>query len=283
MRPKKTLLLQIFVILAVFAMMTVYPARCQAANPSVPNFTVQYVNNSYYVPPVYQTNPYNGNVTLERPGYTENNETIVVTIQNQPFTPYLYDNNTIYLYYNARCKGHFDDWNDTGGSDNSINNVQASTTSTTTVTFFTQDWNLQPGDQIDFQVEAITGYSHYNEQACGEQYQTIVGSSGWSNTQTITIGNLTSTTTTTTPIGNTTTTTSTPTPEPTPIQSSSPSYRLNGTATPNLPGAQEGVKTNLSLEQIAIIVMAVVIVVFAVAVVVLLHKASGARVNPPPP
>ena len=271
MGPKKRLLFQAIVILAAFAMLTIYPSHGQPANPSVPNFTVQYVNNSYYVPPTYKTNPYNGQTTMESPGYTENNETIVVTIQNQPFTPYLSGNSTIYLYYNVRCKGHFDDWNDTDASDNSINNVQASTTSTTMVTFFTQDWNLQPVDRVDFQAEAITGYSSYTEEYCGEQYQTIVSNSGWSNTQTITIGNPTTTTTITTP-------------EPTPIQSSSPFVNpLNPTATPNLPAAQKGITTNLSWEQIAIIVMASVIAIFAGVVVALLRKTSAPRVDLPPP
>jgi hypothetical protein len=221
---------------------------------------------------------------MQSPGYNQVNQTIVVTIQNQPFTPYQDGNNTIYLYYNVRSKGHFDDWNNTDASNNYVNNVQASTASTTVVTFFTQYWSLRPGDQIDFQVDAITGYSFYSEERCGEQYQTIVGDSGWSNTQTITIGN--STLSTSTP-SNSTAVTLEPTPTPIgPTQSGSTqngSPFVNSTATPNPPEAQEGVASSFSLEQIAIIVMAVVIAVFAVVVVVLLRKASAIRVYPQAP
>ncbi len=70
-------------------------AESSITKPSVPEFTVKFVNASYVVT---TTNPYTG---LSETKLTNNNS-IEVTIKNQPFD---YSNNQI--YYNIRTKPHF--------------------------------------------------------------------------------------------------------------------------------------------------------------------------------
>jgi hypothetical protein len=77
------------------------PASAEASisKPSVPEFTVKFVNASYSVT---TTNPYTG---LSETKLTSNNS-IEITIKNQRFD---YSNNQI--YYNIRTKPHFaDNW-----------------------------------------------------------------------------------------------------------------------------------------------------------------------------
>ncbi len=229
MKSNKIWSLLIIIVLGTSAMLMTKPAYA-ATNPSVPQFTLQYVDHSYDIPPTYGIDPYTGKTIVTNYGSHVDNRTIDVTIINQPFTPYLdSQNNTVQLYYNIRCKGHFVDWNISDPSSHSMNGLQASTSTYTVVSFDIAYWNIAPGGQIDFQVEAVTGYTYYNSGYCGEAYQTTVGDSGWSNTETITIDNSTVTTGTTTP-------TQTPTPAPTILPNSTatnPPYQ-NPTVT-NLP------------------------------------------------
>jgi len=197
-----------------------------------PEFTVKFVNASYSVT---TTNPYTG---LEE---TEliNNNTIEITINNQPF-----DHSDFQIYYNIRVKPHFEgDWievyplrnrtssyNEDGTFSYSqyINDdAPKSESSFTSITFpvvptelysasgydiqkyysgdGTQEGDyfaflsaIPDGAQLDFQVEASVGHyaqvyvnDHplapypigHNEQAVAFDI-----TSGWSSTQTITIG-----------------------------------------------------------------------------------------------
>ena len=61
------------------------------ANPS-PSPEIDSVvihNNPMWRPPEYSTNPYTGEVTETVPGHWAWNGSIVVTIKNRPFTPYV--------------------------------------------------------------------------------------------------------------------------------------------------------------------------------------------------
>jgi hypothetical protein len=272
MKPcKKVSLLTIFFLSAV-VVLTVSPLGVLAANPSVPDFTVTFVDHSFDVPVTYwtTTDPYTGEqITHSSGGEHVDNRTIDVTIKNQPFTPYTdATNNTVYLYYNVRSKGHFESWN--GESDlgsHSQTGLQASTSTYTVVSFNFQYWNVPPGGQIDFQVKAITGYTFYNSQSCGTQYQTTVGDSGWSNTKTVTIGNPISASIIPTPIWSTPIPTFNPY-NPTPT----PNYQQNPTATPTQSNPITNVLNSLGWEQTALIIMAVIIVCFVVVVAMLLRK-----------
>jgi hypothetical protein len=72
--------------------------------PSIPEFTLKFVDNSYYVPPTYEINPYTGENVMTEEGYHVEKKSIVLKIKNQPFTHY-YDNGTsIGLFYSARAE-----------------------------------------------------------------------------------------------------------------------------------------------------------------------------------
>ncbi len=159
--------------------------------PSVPEFTAKYVDRSYTVPASTTIDPYTGqNVT--NPSYYVENRTFEIAIKNQPFAPYD-DNSTgaqwkITLMYQIRTRGHFaQNWTNLYSVDNGF--LPASNTGYTTVSYSLGEgpvWgNLQANAQVDFQVEAMIGYVH---RTIGFASWFFTGeSSGWSNTQTITI------------------------------------------------------------------------------------------------
>ena len=92
--------LMLIAMLAASSLIMVESACSQSTpKPSVPEFTVKFVNASYTV---ITTNPYTG---LSETKLTSNNS-IEVTIKNQPF-----DYPGYQIYYNIRVKPHFaDNW-----------------------------------------------------------------------------------------------------------------------------------------------------------------------------
>jgi len=273
MKPQKNFVLLTILILSLSAMLMAIPSGVLAANPATPEFSVAYVDHSYDVPVTHwtTTDPYTGEQIIHSSGGEHvDNRTIDITISNQPFTPYKdASNNTVYLYYDIRSKGHFENWN--GDSDlgsHSQSGIQATTSAYTVVSLNIQYWSVPQGGQIDFQVKAITGYTVYNSQSCGTEYQTRVGDSGWSTTKTVTIG--------------TPTQANTPQPFWTPNPTYPPSYptstpmpQENPTATPTQPNILTGVFSGSNWEQTTIIVMAVVIACFVIVVVALLRKVTS--------
>jgi len=176
------------------------------AKPSVPEFTVKYVNLTYDVPPTYGIDEFTGETVIMQEGYHVDNQSAVFKINNQPFNPYTDSGgNNISLYYNFRAKGHFgDEWryypfSDSGYSSSrysamiysfgSIPEFLASTSEYTELSvnlgIFYRYENLQTGDQIDFQVQAQIGYIDYS----GDGWYSFIGeTSDWSETQTMTFG-----------------------------------------------------------------------------------------------
>jgi hypothetical protein len=192
--------------------------------PSLPEFTLYLVNHYYDVPATTVTDPYSGNKTTY-PGFRVNNITIDITIKNQPFTPYKiedpeYGTQTVQLTYDIQVKGHFEDsW----GSIYSTPELLRPSNSEYTVTYYSLANNYHEG-QMDFQVEALIGYFH-RIPGFFSGYVFNGTESGWSNTQTITIPDITAflasspaPTPTFPPTPSPTLTpASTPTPTPTPI------------------------------------------------------------------
>jgi len=157
---------------------------------SVPEFTLNFVGNSYDVPVTYSIDPYTGeNVT--HAGYHVENKYIEVRIRNQPFTPYWIQENdhnrTINFFYNIRVKGTFaENWTNLyGGSYGYLMEDYGSE-----YTVIPYRANAKSGGQVDFQVEALIGYEHpmLSPHAIPVEKWVITGEeSGWSNTQTITL------------------------------------------------------------------------------------------------
>ncbi len=173
---------------------------------SVPEFSLSYVDHSYYEPVTYTnyTDPYTGQQkTKSSGGYPVENKSIDVTIRNQPFISTSIDGNTTKLYYEIRWKGHFENWTDYAFSDVNynyngnnyyydINYAVQATNSDYTVISYSPSFigNIQEGGQVDFQVKAQVGYTflYYGGhiQAIGTDYH-YVTQRDWSNAQTITI------------------------------------------------------------------------------------------------
>ena len=178
------------------------------STPSVPEFTVELIDSSYDVPTTYSIAPYTGeNVT--HVGYHVEQTSIQVKIKNQPFTPYeMQDSNgnnwPINFYYNIRIKGHFsEDWIElyraSDGFPRQESDLDYSLLSYiwepgTDTVWGTKYVAIPAGGQVDFQVEAMIGYVHRipNPEATHmlEMYPWVFTgeTSGWSATQTITVG-----------------------------------------------------------------------------------------------
>jgi hypothetical protein len=160
--------------------------------PSVPEFTVKLVAHPYDVPTTYSIDPYTGE-TITHAGYHVENKSIEVSIKNQPFTPYTdTDGKSINLYYNVRVKGHFEEnWTElfsaSGEYPSAGSYPKQDYGSQYTIVFYPR---IVPSNgQMDFQVEALVGY--YTRVYLGNTpayHDVFTGeSSGWSNTQTLTI------------------------------------------------------------------------------------------------
>ena len=186
-----TLLLTVVLTLSSMVLVKVAPASA-IATPSVPEFTVKYQRSSYYVDPVYYTDKYTGETRLESPGYTVENNSIIVSITNQPFTPTTEpDGNVTSLSYNVRVKGHFEDgWTSLSG------HVAASSSGYTMVSYGVGGnaandilRNVPDGGKLDFQVQACIGYYTRIMPSCYQYSDVFTGTtSGWSAMQTIQIG-----------------------------------------------------------------------------------------------
>ena len=174
--------------------------------PSVPEFTLKYVDNSYNVPPTYGIDPYTGENVITQAGYHVENKSIEVIIKNQPFTSFRNENNSIVgLYYYILAKGHFQDWY--SGTPNPESYVYRFDREYTVVTYglggnngsetyYRRLGDISAGGQVDFKVQALIGYNTrisrglYASQF-GEAYYyvfTVVETSDWSDRQTLTIG-----------------------------------------------------------------------------------------------
>ena len=143
-------------------------ANCSLAEgvyqPSVPEFTAELVDSSYYVFPTYEIDPYTGKKVVDRQGYHEENKTLVVTIKNQAIRRRVYDGTKYYLAYTVAVKGHFEEkWETvTNVGDCTMKRYLSEgfprpSDSDYTVLYFRA--NKYPEDgQLDVRVRAIIGY-----------------------------------------------------------------------------------------------------------------------------
>jgi hypothetical protein len=243
-------------------------ARSSMPTPSVPEFIVKLVNNSYFVPPIYGTDPYTGQSVVTSAGHYVENESIEVIIQNQPFTPYWTIinsvNYTINLYFGVNSKGHFaQDWPNLNPQEYQAEDYASQYTD---VLEYTN--NIPSSGQIDFQVQAFIGYIYTNYTGPPSSYGYIGlersftkylfngTESGWSNTQTITIG------------------ASTPVATPTPPMSPSPVATA-------LPKAADSVKnttsTSPSQTQLLVIIIVLLAVIVGLIIAIIIMNRSQKR------
>ena len=80
--------------------------------PSAPEFTIDFVDLSYNVPPTYKSeiDQYTGKnvTTIDKPGRHVENKSIVITIKNQEFASSV-NGTKYYMAYNIAIKGHYGD------------------------------------------------------------------------------------------------------------------------------------------------------------------------------
>ena len=246
--------------------------------PSVPEFTVSFVNSSYTTPitTTQTTNPFTGQQVTQKSGgqYVEN-LSIDVIIKYEPYAPVTLPNGTvIQLYYTVQTKGHFEEWQPVldppDGYDSAT--VQASTTGNTIVNFGANPGGLTipVGGEEDFRVEAKAGYmTPYGVEffVMGYTLETVTNSS-WSSTQTITMPeNI--------PLSPTSVPTSPLSPTPVPTSSTSSSAP---TATPqNLKvGSQTKTGTGVNWIVIALsIALAVTVALVVVVAMIVRHRKTA--------
>jgi hypothetical protein len=258
------------IIIAVASLIAVNPASAQSIpKPSVPEFSVKLVAHPYDVPPKTTTtiDQYTGKeTTTTQPGYRVENKSIEVMIKNHRFTPYTNANGyELNLYYSVHVKGHFgEDWKDFCPT------ILAQLSSEYTVVSGSADY--PDGSQLDFQVEAIIG--HMYDVLAGRPILPLYelwpdATSGWSNTQTLTIeeGAFTTTITSNPP-------SVIPTPAPTVM--STPTATAAPTQNPPESSAQPITGTDmlfrLDWQGVAVVLLAIVVAVSIILIFFMRRK-----------
>ena len=270
-------LIHLLLMLALLTPFIINVSFAQNTKPKTPEFTLKLVEHPYNVAPITTKNPYTGETTITQEGYHNTNRTIELKIKNQPFTPYETTNgNYVTLCYNISIKGHYDDkWTHYPDYWRKIP-LTASQDDYTTITFsHNSDKNdrysyyfwIPDNGQLDFRVEALIGYytekiEFFPPMGSPIGVNTFTGqTSGWSNTQTITINDNSPTS------PPTTTTNTTPTnPTPTTPQTT------NNTKNPNPLGSNTW--TNIIL----ITLLSTIVVLLAI-IAVYLHRKNVSQFN----
>jgi hypothetical protein len=160
------------------------------SEPSVPEFSLKVVAHPYDVPPTTTTDPYTGENIITSYGYREENKSVEITVENQPFTSTLdASGNYTSLYYGVRFKGSYtDEWSQ------AYSEYNASKFDYTVISIsLRQIGSVSVGDKIDFQVRALIGYEvtkAYDSILPPEMkyYHEFIGQAGdWSSTQNISV------------------------------------------------------------------------------------------------
>lgn len=158
--------------------------------PSVPEFTVNFIEHSHDVSPIYGVDQFTGdNITIQEGAHYQWT-TLDFTIKNQQVP------SDSRLYYNIRYKGQYtDNWTDLYHGDTYI---QQKSGEYSTISFlvsgspYTPDAHIgtlpiPAGAQVDFQVEAMIGGFYRISPMFSSGYEFRGETSGWSETQTITM------------------------------------------------------------------------------------------------
>jgi hypothetical protein len=197
---KSLSLLLIVVLLIASSLLIIQFADAQTIpKPSVPEFSLQYADHSYDMPPKTTStfNPYNNKTTENTiPGYQVQNFTIDLKIRNQPI-PSMIDGNKSFLLFNIRLKGYYGtNWVYPYGYGTIDSYPVQSDSDYTVISIPATIYNV--GDEIDFQMQAILAYG-YNHSLTAVypvyvyDYE-AVASSDWSPVQTIAIPSISSVT-----------------------------------------------------------------------------------------
>lgn len=83
---RKTIALMLTTLLVASSLLFIEPVHSEVTKPSVPEFTIRLVDNSYDVPTTYSTDPYTGE-TITHPSHRVTNMSVELVIKNQPLSP----------------------------------------------------------------------------------------------------------------------------------------------------------------------------------------------------
>jgi len=186
MSKRITLLLIAFLTVSSLVIVEAMPALAYI-KPSVPEFTVKIQSNPYYVPETYLIDPYTGENVTASFGYWAENQSVVFTIKNQPFTPYTDpDGNNVNLTFNIRVKGHYEhEWTNLGHFDPSDSGYTVKSYAFGRTAYLAILSNVPSGGKLDMQVDARIGYYTVDMPRCAEYF--TGETSGWSETYTLTM------------------------------------------------------------------------------------------------
>lgn len=274
----------VFSVLLAFLLVSSMAMACfsgiQAQSvPSVPEFTVQYVNHPYDLAPTYTVDPYTGQTEVVSHGGHFDNYTVEIKIKNQAFTSTIdQSGNQTSLYYNIRFKGHYEEnWTyypvvptDYGAASHPVDPFQtgargsqyidASKTDYTTVTL--PQWqtsSVKQGGEIDVQVQALIGHDNVHDWGAvlmGSELITYYFEgqyTDWSSTQTVKIDD---------GAAETASSPTAPAASVTQNPSTVPSTQSNAISTGSMP----------SLELLALVALGIVIVLLVVVVAFMSRK-----------
>jgi hypothetical protein len=166
------------------------PASASIPKPSIPEFTIKITEHSYDVSPIYGIDQFTGeNITIQEGRHYEWN-TLDFTIRNQQVP------SDSRLYYNICYRGQYtNNWTELYHGDTYI---QQQSGQYSTIPFLLSG-SLPPpqgdiyrltipvGAKVDFQVEAMIGGIYRISPRFSSGYEFRGETSGWSNTQTVTI------------------------------------------------------------------------------------------------
>ena len=187
------LILTLIIAISCLTLLVVKPVNAQSiTTPSVPEFTIQPVGPSFDIPPTYTFNSSTG-LFDANDGYHIQYSTVNIIIKNQPFANQSDGNN---FYYNVRIKPHnYPDsyWLELFSAGNEGFPIQTSSNYTIiplpvegSQVFGT---TIPNGETTDIQVEAMIGHIGRNNTMTPYPYPYVFfgQTSGWSNTQTVTL------------------------------------------------------------------------------------------------
>jgi hypothetical protein len=192
--------LMLIMAISSLSLIMVKPAHSQTTptTPSVPEFSLKFVDASYDVSTTTSIDPYTGQ-TITNQGYHVQKSFLVMTIKNQPLV-YQYSDS---FYYNVKVKGHYEQWTEWSewfkpdelpranvSSSQTLITLGVLTQAGLAIDSGSREIDIPSGGSVDFQAEAMIGSIGKNltEGPAGSLY--FAGqTSGWSNIQTINLAN----------------------------------------------------------------------------------------------
>ncbi len=233
-----------------------------ASNVPVPQFTVQYIDESFDVNTSPSTDPYTGE-TIPPTYYHVDHSYIQVSFENNELPLIPADSYSKY-YYNIRYKGQYtNDWIEARTASDGYYRPSVFTTVNFSLSVFSVTGaDVPKGTKIDFQVQLMYGFIDKNisEGPLGSLF--FVGeTSGWSSTKTVTVGDSSAgATETASPI-------QTPTAEPTRTPTAAPTATCSPTANPILLETQQGFQLGTDWQTVVIAVLVVTVALLLIVVV----------------